>query len=145
MASRRLSRKPPAGLCSAWGADDGIDPRLTPARPHGSVTNRKALQLCRQVERILSCVLEGDLLRDLSVQTVLPAPDSSRLLATFVFHGPEAIETSEILAALHGAQARLRAELASGIHRKKTPELAFQVMRSQCSPLAPQEDGGSAA
>src|SRR5688572_21997030 len=56
MASRRFTRKryahkPPEGLCSAWGAEDGIDPRLAPQRPQGTVSNRKALQLCRQVER----------------------------------------------------------------------------------------------
>jgi ribosome-binding factor A len=130
MASRRISRKPPVGLCSAWGADDGIDPRLVSERPQGNVTNRKALQLCRQVERVLSCVLEGDLLRDLSVRTVVPAPDSSRLLVIVVFHGPGAIATSEILAALHGAQARLRGEVAGAIHRKKTPELTFHVVRT---------------
>ncbi|MCI0376411.1 MAG: ribosome-binding factor A [Gemmataceae bacterium] len=130
MAKRRFAHKPPDGLCAHWGGDDGIDPRLTPHRPQGKVNNRKALQLCRQIERILAGVLEGDLLRDLCVQAVTPAPDSSRLLATFTFHGPEKIATPDILDALHNAQAKLRAEVALGIHRRKTPELVFRVLRA---------------
>ena len=129
MASRRFAHKPPVGLCSQWDADDGIDPRLAPKRPAGKVINRKALQLCRQVERILTGVLEGDILRDLVVHSVVPAPDSSRLLATFVFHGPATIATSEVLAALESAHAKLRGAVALAIHRKKTPELTFHVLR----------------
>jgi ribosome-binding factor A len=130
MASRRFARKPPEDLCAAPGPDDGLDPRLAPRRAQGRVINRKALQLCRQVERILAGVLEGDLLRDLSVHSVMPAPDSSRLLVTFTFHGSDAIATADVLAALQAASAKLRNEIALGIHRKKTPELAFQVLRA---------------
>jgi ribosome-binding factor A len=130
MARRRFSGKPPSGLCLEWGAGDGIDPRLAPKRPQGKVANRKTLQLCRQVERILSGILEGEVLRDLSVHSVLPAPDSSRLLATVVFHGRETVATPDILAALQQAHARLRGEVALAIHRKKTPELTFRVLRA---------------
>ena len=129
MASRRFSRKPPTELCSEWTADDGIDPRSAPSAPPGKVSNRKTLQLCRQVERTLSVVLEGDLLRDLTVQSVVPAPDSSRLLATVVFQGPTAVLTTDLLAALKDATARLRREIALAIHRRKTPELSFRVLR----------------
>ncbi len=130
MASRRFSRKPPADLCAAWTADDGIDPRHLPSRPQGKVSNRKALQLCRQVERALSGALEGEILRDLTVASVVPAPDSSRLLVTFVFHGSEPLAAAEIVAALKGQHARLRAALAAAIHRKKTPELAYHVVNA---------------
>jgi ribosome-binding factor A len=129
MASRRFSRKPPDAPCADWTAEDGIDPRLLPSRPHGKVTNRKTLQLCRQVERALSVALEGEILRDLTVQSVAPAPDSSRLLVTFVHHGPEPIELADVLDALHGHYAQLRGAVAASIHRKKTPELTFHVVR----------------
>lgn len=129
MATRRFSRKPPTDLCSTWTADDGIDPRHMPRRPQGKVSNRKALQLCRQVERVLSFALEGDILRDLTVASVVPAPDSSRLLATVVFHGAEPVGAAEIVAALKEQHARLRAAIAAAIHRKKTPELAYQVVK----------------
>jgi len=129
MASRRFSRKPPAELCAELTPDDGIDPRFLPRGTQGRVTNRKALQLCKQVEHALSAAMEGDVLRDLIVQSVLPAPDSSRLLVTFSHHGPEAIASADVLAALDEARAKLRAAVAASIHRKKTPELAFHVVR----------------
>ena len=50
MAKRRFSNKPPA-----------------------QGNNRKALQLCKQVERALGVSLEGEILRDLMVQSVQPA------------------------------------------------------------------------
>jgi hypothetical protein len=127
MASRRFSRKPPTDLCSEWSADDGIDPRIVPRRTAGKVSNRKTLQLCRQVERALSVQLEGELLRDLLVHAVLPAPDSSRLLVTFIYQGPAT--SKDVEAALHGNHARLRAVVAASINRKKTPELSFQVVQ----------------
>ena len=128
MASRRFARKPPSDLCLERGAEDGIDPRFLPRYPQGKVSNRKALQLCRQVERTLSTALEGELLRDLTVQSVVPAPDSSRLLVTFTFHGSDTVAVADILAALHEHRAQLRAEIAAAIHRKKTPEMAFHVV-----------------
>ena len=129
MASRRFSRKPPSGLCVEWTADDGIDPRLSSKRTREKVSNRKALQLCRQVQRTLSGALEGDLLRDLTVESVVPAPDSARLLITVVFHGSDTVATVDVLAALAQHHARLRAQVAAAIHRKKTPELTFDVKR----------------
>jgi ribosome-binding factor A len=128
MASRRFSQKPPMDLCSEWTTEDGIDPRLMPHRSQGKVSNRKSLQLCRQVERILSTVLEGEILRDLSVHSVVPAPDSSRLLVSVVHHGPESVAVSAILAALQQAHTKLRNEVAVAIHRCKTPELTFRVL-----------------
>ena len=129
MGSRRFAHKPPEALCSALDAEDGIDPRLAPKRPQGSVLNRKALQLCRQIERALSGALEGAILRDLLVHSVVPAPDSSRLLATFTYHGPETVTASDVLAALVAASSKLRSAMAAAIHRKKTPELTFHVFR----------------
>ncbi len=130
MSSRRFSHKPPSGLCTDLSAEDGIDPRLEPKGPPGKVTNRKALQLCRQVERALSVALEGEILRDLTVQSVTPGPDSSRLLATFAYYGPKSVALADVLAALHGKYASLRNVIAAAIHRRKTPELAFRVVRA---------------
>src|SRR5437764_14319167 len=117
MSSRRFARKPPPDLCTELSAEDGLDPRLEPKGPRGSVSNRKALQLCRQVERALSVALEGDILRDLFVQAVTPAPDSSRLLVVFTYHGPASISGGEVLTALQSACAKLRGAIAAAIHR----------------------------
>lgn len=130
MSKRRFERKPPPpDLCAAPDAEDGIDPRFLPRAFPGRVSNRKALQLCRQVEHALAIALEGDVLRDLTVQSVVPAPDSSRLLVTFVFHGDAATPTPVLLAAIESQRARLRSTVSAAIHRKKTPDLSFHVIR----------------
>lgn len=131
MATRRFSCKPPANLCTDLAAEDGLDPRFEPKFATGKVSNRKALQLCRQVERALSLALDGDILRDLIVHSVAPAPDSSRVLVTVVYHGPESVATPRVLSALQDSAAKLRAVVAAAIHRRKTPELAFRVVRSE--------------
>jgi len=129
MASRRFARKPPAGLCVELLVDDGADPRFDVKHPQGKVSNRKALQLCRQVERTLTIALEGDVLRDLTVESVLPAPDSSRLLVTLRYHGSATVKSEVIHDALKASHAKLRGEVAADIHRRKTPDLTFGVVR----------------
>lgn len=78
-------------LAAERGPDDGIDPRTLPRHTGGKVANRKALQLCRQVEQTLGSLLAGGcgdaVLRDMLVQSVVPAPDSTRLLVTLSFSG----------------------------------------------------------
>jgi len=67
----------------------------------------------------------------LSVQPIASdGLDSLRLLATFTFHGPERVATPDILAALQKAHSKLRGVVALAIHRKKTPELTFHVLRA---------------
>jgi ribosome-binding factor A len=132
MRSRKFSRKPLPLPCDEIGPDDGIDPRTQSRAPSRKVHNRKALQLCGQVARTLSSVLQdgcGDeILRDLLVASVTPAPDSTRLLVT-VSPSPAStgVEREEVLVRLHGASAKLRREVAAAIHRRKTPELLFRV------------------
>ena len=127
---RRFARKPPP--CAEMGPGDGVDPRLDDTFTPRRVVNRKALQLCGQVARTLAGVLSGecsdDRLRDLLVESVQPAPDSTRLLVT-VYAGPAfAADTESVLRALYGAAAMLRAQIARAIHRKRVPELVFQVL-----------------
>jgi ribosome-binding factor A len=128
---RRFERKP-MSLASETGPEDGIDPRLLPRYERGKVTNRKALQLCRQVERALSILLSGacadDVLRDLVVQSVIPAPDSTRLLVTLARTRPDATYVGEVLAHVQRAHGLLRSVVAAAIHRRKTPELTFHVL-----------------
>ncbi len=128
---RRFDRKP-MPLASETGPEDGIDPRLLPRYERGKVTNRKALQLCRQVERTLTTLLAGacgdDVLHELLVQSVIPAPDSTRLLVTLTRIRPDAVAVDEVLAHLQRAHGLLRHEVAAAIHRRKTPELTFHVL-----------------
>lgn len=94
--------------------------------------DRKLAQLCAQVEEIVSLAL-GDAadhrLQDLVVQSVSPGPDGARLLVTVVAAPPSDLESLEELhGALESARSWLRQQVAAEIHRKRTPDLAFQVL-----------------
>jgi ribosome-binding factor A len=118
--------------CDEIGPEDGLDPR-TFFRPSARKrTNRKALQMCGQIAQTLSSVLAwesgDDLLRNLWVESVEPAPDSTRVLVTVCAPvAVEGVEAGLILERLHRASGKLRTEIAAAIHRKRVPELVFRV------------------
>ncbi|HYT88484.1 MAG TPA: hypothetical protein VEL76_07230 [Gemmataceae bacterium] len=119
--------------CRELGPEDGVDPRYESRVGSEKVTNRKALQLCGQVARTLQIVLAGEcsdeVLRDLFVESVVPAPNSARLLVTLALTPTaSAIPVEEILGRLHHAQGLLRSEVATAINRKKVPELTFRLV-----------------
>ena len=98
----------------------------------GRAPDRKTLQLCGQVRKALDYVLSGetgdDLLRQLYVADVLPAPDASRLLATVAPIDPRAdLDPAQILDKLDRVQPLLRSEVARSINRKKVPDLTFTL------------------
>src|SRR5262249_12520857 len=109
----------------------GIDPRYDAKGDTGRVPNRKALQLCGQVRRVLSTVLAGnvdEILRDLLVEEVKPAPNATRLLVVVSLTTlTGSVLRSEVLARRATAAGRLRCEVAAEIHRRQTPELMFQL------------------
>lgn len=89
--------------------------------------DRKVFQLSAQVQRSLAYALaeSGDaLISELYVESVEPFPNASRLLVRV--HHPEAGRT-EILERLERLRGHLRSQVASSIHRKKTPELLFEL------------------
>ncbi len=125
-------------LTSELGPDDGGDPRRfhdrrtwdDQPRPNG----RKALQLCGQVKDALHGILaecRDDVVRDLIVVSVVPAPNSARLLvAVAVSNTADATDATDpdtILERLHRHLGPIRAEVAASINRRKVPELAFVV------------------
>jgi ribosome-binding factor A len=118
-------------FCAELGAFDGLDPRYEPKAQPAKVENRKALQLCSQVRRALSSLLAGDadeILRDLLVDAVEPAPNSTRLLLRVALTTlAKAVEPAEVVSRLAAAQGKLRCEVAAAIHRRRTPELLFQL------------------
>ena len=89
--------------------------------------HHKAMQLCRQVQRVLSLSLgagSGDeLLGRVYVSDVTPGPDASRLLVRVTV--PRGVDLAELLERLSRATPALRAEVARAITRKRAPELAF--------------------
>ncbi len=132
----RRKRRPFAGplhpLCSEPGPGDGQDPRddARPPQP-GRVANRKALQLCSQVRRVLTDVLSDggdDVLRDLRIESVIPAPNSTRLIVAVALTTlAGAVSPADVLARLEQAHSRLRSEVAVAIHRRRTPDLLYRV------------------
>ena len=136
MPSRNRSHAPRNDR-DAFNADDEFD---FFAEPKKRKDDRKARQLCGQIFRALSCALAGqcrdEILQDLVVQSVSPAPNASRLLVTVYLgtRGPE-IPPATVLQRLDLVRPMLRCEVASAIVRKRAPELTFQLIPS---PEAPQ-------
>ncbi len=93
----------------------------------------KTAALCKQVRRIVQMALSGEcgdpVLQELIVDEVLPAPNAGRLLVRVMLRaregGPGVIDVLQRLAAVEGM---LRASVGSGIARKRTPELVFDVV-----------------
>jgi ribosome-binding factor A len=118
-------------LCSEPASDDGVDPRDVIRQSARKRGGRKTRQLCGQVAEAINAALAGacndDVLRDLGVVAVHPAPDESRLLVTVAPTLPGPFDPAEALCRLNRAAGRLRAEVAAAIHRKKVPDLVFRV------------------
>ena len=98
--------------------------------------NWKVRQLCKQVERATAVTLagecEGDSLLGAAVAFVEPAPDPSRLMAMVVLAPGKAMDDlAEARAALARAAASFREEVARTIHRKRVPEIVFDVRLSE--------------
>jgi ribosome-binding factor A len=115
-------------------SDDGQDPKefFRKALP-AKKTGRKALQLCSQVADTLSLVLSGEcgdeVLQNLLVAEVTPAPDASQLLVVLApTPGSQLPAAEEVMAALHAATGLLRTAVAAAITRKRAPRLRFQFV-----------------
>ena len=135
MKRRRIRRRELLAGCAEPGPGDGFDPRLEPREAPGKVANRKALLLCGEAERTLSAVLAGecgdDVLRNLLVASVKPAPTSARVLATVYMAAPrEGVDAAAVLARLERARGMLRTEVAAALHRRKAPDLMFRVVEA---------------
>lgn len=95
-------------------------------------SQRKAHQLCREVEELLTMMLAGaadDLTRDLAVQSVEPMPDSSRLLISVYYAGTDEVaDARAILSRLEDLRPALKQEIAVATARRRVPELTFRLV-----------------
>ena len=122
--------------CAQPQEDDGIDPRRFFKKHQNTQADRKTQQLCRQVYRILSLLMPGScddpFLRNLMIFSVTPAPDAARLLVTLQAPVTTTVEQlDQIMIRLERIKGRLRQEVVTSIHRRRAPDLVFQV---QCVP-----------
>ena len=121
-----------------------------PLRPifHNETTDPKpdykTTALCKQVRRILSLALAGacgdPILQELIVDEVLPAPNAGHLLVHVLLRprqdGPTPVDVLIRLDRVHGL---LRAQIAEGIARKRTPELSFNVLPITAAPASEEQ------
>ena len=132
MRFKRISRKELLSSCAALGPEDGSDPRDFFKKEAGKVSNRKALQLCGQIAKTLRLVLwecGDDVLRELAVEAVQPAPTSVRLLVSL--STPDGLDQALARQRIEKAAGLLRSAVATAINRRKTPELIFRVVRRE--------------
>jgi ribosome-binding factor A len=134
MARKQLSWQQRQALCSELGPEDGIDPREMLRQVARKKGGRKTHQLCGQVAEALNyafaAVCNDDVLRELGVVAVQPAPDESRLLVMVGPMLPGPFDPTQVLPHIQTALGKLRSEVAAAIHRKKVPELAFCVVNA---------------
>jgi ribosome-binding factor A len=133
MPLKKPSRKEILSLVAEIRPEDGIDPRELAHKDRPRKEQRKARQLCAQVAETLSLVLSGecgdDLLQNLQVVSVEPAPDASQLVVTLgPAVGGERLDPAEVLLRLDGVAGKLRYEVAAAITRKRAPKLVFRVV-----------------
>lgn len=127
---RRTTDRDRPPLAADTSPEDGTDPKEFHAKPWDSAkaAGRKALQLCGQVKDALHAALGGcgdDVLHALAVARVTPAPHSGRLKVELV--AAPGTDPATAAAHLQRAAGYLRAEVASAVHRRKAPELVFEV------------------
>ena len=130
MTSRKISRRELLSSCSGIGVGDGCDPRLDRRGARARHPIAKHCDCAAQIERALIGVLADcgdDLLRDLTIESVSPAPNASRVLVTF--RPTVAVETAVVLERLGHARAKLRTEAVAAIHRRHAPDLLFRVLQ----------------
>ncbi len=90
----------------------------------------KHMQLCSQVHKLidlaLSCDMNDPVLQGVWVYSVIPEQGGKSLLVQVAM--PTGASVVEVLGALSAASSMLKREVASSIHRKKTPNLQFTVL-----------------
>ena len=109
--------------------DDDMDADSFFSESHGKQIRRKDRQLCGQVQRAVGSALganfDDEVLNELWVVKVEPAPNVSRLMIWVA--GPRGSSAELILARLLGVSGALRAEVAAAICRKQVPTLSFAI------------------
>ena len=119
--------------CLALHEDDGVAPKeFFRGKKRPRKQDRKTAQLCQQVAQTLGLVLSGEfedeVLHNLQVLQVQPAPDASQLLVSVCYTESAAVDPQTVLGQLAKVSGKLRSEVAAAITRKKAPRLVFLVL-----------------
>ncbi|HWO24415.1 MAG TPA: hypothetical protein VNO30_36975 [Kofleriaceae bacterium] len=92
-------------------------------------SGHKDLQVCRQVFDALTYALaelDDPMIDELSLASVIPAPNAARVLVTMV-PSRDGIDPAAALARLRDSMTDLREEVAAELTRKRVPELVFRI------------------
>ena len=92
---------------------------------------RKDLQLCRQVFEALNLALadlDDDVIDDLWLASVMPAPSAARLSVTLI-PSRDGIDPDVALERVREYADELREEVAAEVTRRRAPELVFRIGR----------------
>lgn len=129
MKLSQLKKAQVVQLCANWGEDDGVRPE----RKGGSQKKKdfKPLKLCRQAEKALAFewdeLVDRHITEGMAIERVTPEQNGGRLVL-HVLYDPLCYETDQVvLAVLKERRGYLRSIIAGMIHRKRVPELAFEV------------------
>ncbi len=115
--------------------DDSVFFRRRESRRASPRHAHKDQQLCAQVAALVGVALaelDDPVLASLTVASVAPAPDASRVLVTVL--DPDGHPVDEVVARLFRLRGHLRAEVAVGVTRKRVPDLAFAVAAMEDEP-----------
>lgn len=130
MRRKRPFRKDILPLVHELGPEDGIDPRYLVNKPGSGQPGRKALQLCsavgKTIQHALCWELHDDVLANVHVTGVIPAPSTARLLVTVGAVGSE-VQPEVVLTRLRLSAGRLRGLIAATVARRRVPELIFRL------------------
>lgn len=127
-AKRRAAAR---SLCAELYDDDCPPPRGGGRERTDPAADRKTLQLCAQVRRVLESILPSSGhagLIDALVERVEPAPDASRLSVVVSVPPDTPHSPAAIRATLASAAGHYRAEIAAAITRKRVPTLIFELI-----------------
>lgn len=109
--------------------DDGADASPDFRNSGRRIKTHKLQQLCTQVRRALELALLGELhdpiFAHCEIEDVRPGTDAGILRVLISYE--EAACPEQVLLALQQAHGLLRAEVARAIHRKRIPEMVFEL------------------
>lgn len=136
--ARRGNRHARGGRGRGGGFGGPVRPTYRDGDLYGGKPDYKTAALCKQVRRVVSMALSGEcgdpVLQSLIVDDVLPAPHAGRLLVRVVLRAPAGgagepmPSVIDVLERLGKVEGLLRMRVGEAIARKRTPELAFDVV-----------------
>jgi ribosome-binding factor A len=92
-------------------------------------TDHRAIMFCRQVQRSLAMALAGEvgdeMLQQLTVESVKPAPTCNHLLVSLGVPNGLHVPMSELLERIERITPIFRRAIAADCSRKRVPELSF--------------------